>query len=175
MNKIEQIDEDLLKVNPFSFSLKIPVTEIMKSGEFKKVEDEELSEGVILNATYYVERTQSTKIYHCENCKQMIYDLSPKAQRMYLYVLYNLKRGKDWIQINKENYMTKNNITAKNTVNDAIKELTRFGFIAPTVEYKSAYWINPTLFFSGNRLNKFPSNKEVKQSFFSSEVKSFKR
>lgn len=170
MTKLEQIDESHLKVNPFSYTFKVPVNEIIKSDEFEKVEDEEFSEGLILNKTYYAERMQSTKIYYCVDCKEGIYNLSDKAQRMYLYILYNLKRGKDWIQINREYYMSKNNVKSINTFNGALKELVSEGFIATTA-YKSVFWINPNLFFSGNRLAKFPNAIEVKQEIRDYQMK----
>lgn len=169
MKELEKIDEKLLNVNPFSFSLKIAVTEVLKSGEFEKVESEELSEGVFLNKSYYIERLQSTKIYYCPECKDRIYGLSDKAQRMYLYILYNINRGKDWIQINKENYKTRNKIKSDTTVNEALKELMTEGFISATI-YKSAFWINPTLFYSGNRLKKYPTTVDVKQTIYSNDL-----
>lgn len=171
MNKVEKIDESQLRANPFSFTLELQVTEVIQSGEFEKVQDEELTEGVILNKSYMAERTQSTKIYYCEDCRHRVFELSDKAQRLFLYILYSLKRGKDWIQINKENYKSKNGIKSDTTVNEAIKELVTNSFIQPTVVFKTAYWINPLYFFSGNRLKKYANNVKVKASLLERDGK----
>lgn len=156
MTKLEQFDEQELSANPFSFSMKLPVTEVISNLNYTK----DPEDGVIYNKSFFIESTQSIKIYYCEECKDIVYNLTSAAQRMYLYILYNLKQGKDYIQLNQEHYMKKNDITSVNTFKKAILELIRYGFITNT-HYKSIYYINPNMFFSGNRLKKFPKNMEV--------------
>ena len=157
MNKIEQFDESLLISNPFSYGTYIPVTEIVSNMDFK-IDPED---GIVYNKTFYLENIKSTKIYHCDSCKDIIYNLSGAAQRLYLYIIYNIKEGKDYIQINQEHFQKKNNVKSLNTYKVALKELLRYAFIAST-EFKSVFWINPNLFFSGNRLKKFPGSiKEI--------------
>lgn len=156
MNKLEEFDESRLIKNPFEFTLKIPVTQIYSDTDLTLDE-----EGFYINKKIYLERTPSVKLYYCEDCKDMIYNLTVKGKTLFLYILYNLKKNKDYIQINQEHYMKKNSINSINTYKESIKELQRYNFIVAT-EYKTVFWTNPNLFFSGNRLTKYPNNIEVK-------------
>ncbi len=160
MNKLEQFDEKVLITNPFTYTLSLAVTEVISNINYKK----DPEDGLIVNASFYQEKVSSTRIYHCEDCKAFVYNLSDKAQRLYLFILYNIKTGKDYIQINDESYMAKNSIKSINTFRGARDELIRYNFILPTV-YKSVFWINPNMFFNGNRLKKYPKNIEVKQTW----------
>ena len=156
MTKLEEFDEKNLIKNPFEFTLQIPVTELISNIEYIK----DMEEGIIVPKGIVLERTKSIKLYYCEDCKDFVANLSDKAQRLYLHILYNLLHGKDWIQINSEYYMKKNGISSINTFKNAIKELMRYSFISPT-EYKTVFWINPNLFFAGNRLKKYPNNIKI--------------
>lgn len=158
MTKLETFDEEVLITNPFSYTLSLPVTEVISDLHYKK----DPEDGLILNSSFYQEKINSVRIYHCEGSKQAVYNLSGCAQRLYLFILYNLKAGKDWFQINQEHYMSQNGIKSATTFKEARGELIRYNFIIPTI-YKSVVWINPNLFFSGNRLKKYPSKIEVKQ------------
>jgi len=153
MNKLEVYDEKNLIKNPFEYSLQIPVTSMYSSNSLTK----NMEDGVVVHKEILLEQTQSVKIYYCSDCKQYVANLSDKAQRLYLHILYTLKPNKDYIQINSEYYMKSNNIKSINTFKEALKELIRYNFIAPT-EYKTVFWINPYLYFAGNRLTKYPNN-----------------
>ena len=156
MTKLPVFDESKLLVNPYQYTLELPVTQIVSGIKFKK----DASDGVIVNDTFVIEKIPSIKLYKCTSCKSFIYGLSDRAQRLYLYIVYNLEANKDYIQINEENYMNKNGIKSVNTLKEAQKELLRYSFISPT-EFKSVYLINPNLFFNGNRLKKYARNIKI--------------
>jgi len=159
--KLEQYDESKLVNNPFTYSLTIPAT-LMTSDTFKLLPPElQGEEGVFVKSTFYVEQTQSVRMYYCTGCKSMVYNLSDKAQRLYIYILYNLERKKDFVQINRDDYMTKNNVKSNTTYLAAVEELIRYGFIGNTM-YKTVYWTNPFLFSSSDRLAKYPDKIEQK-------------
>lgn len=159
--KLEVYDESKLVNNPFTYSLVIPTTKIV-SDKFKYLPaDVYGQDGVFMKDTFHIEKTQSARIYYCPGCKAMVYNLSDRAQRLYLYILYNLIRKKDYIQINKEDYMNKNGVKSNTTYLAALEELIRYGFIGNTM-YKTVYWTNPFLFSSSDRISKYPDNIEVK-------------
>lgn len=153
---LEEFDETKLVNNPFSYSLVVPVTKMYddKLYEYHPPESEG-EEGVYINASFYMEQMQHTKLYYCPGCIAMVYNLSDKAQRLFLYILYHLRRKKDYMQINKDDYMRKNNIKSNTTYLAAVEELITYGFIGNTM-YKTVYWINPILFSSGDRMAKYP-------------------
>ena len=159
MRKQQNIDETMMAVNPFSYSLRVNVTEltevIIRKELFSTAQTKETR---ITNIEY----DSYTKIYYHAGIKDMIYKLSPQAKSVYLFILYNLDSGKDWIQLNRQWYMTKNEVKSINTFKEAIKELCRYCFILQNVDYNDVYWINSQLFFQGNRITKYTNNIVVK-------------
>jgi hypothetical protein len=161
MKKLQEIDPSKLLLNPFVNDLYIEASRLTDSKKF--IPDPVTGE--LLPATALVEKRQSAKIFYCTDCKQIIYNLSPGAKSLYIFVLYNLTTNQDWIQLNSQSYMTKNSVKSINTFKDAVKELCRYGFLGTTPEYKDVYWINPKMFFSGNRITKYASRVIIKGEF----------
>lgn len=158
MKKLIVVDESRMKVNPFTASLKIPVSKIVDGKQWRSDLD-----GVMHPVEYLWEREQSTKIYYSKDCRKLVYNLSPAGKSLYLFVLYNLETNQDHIVLNKDNYMKKNDIKSINTYKKAVSELWDNGFITPSSAYpKDVFWINPNLFFNGNRISKYPDNLEIK-------------
>ena len=59
--------------------------------------------------------------------------------------------------------MKTTNTKTLNTVRAGINELWKKNFIAPTAgRPKDVFWINPTLFFSGSRIEKYKDKLEIK-------------
>ena len=164
MNKRPEIDDKKIGINPFLGTLRIEVTKVVGGGTFVPVRDEDTNTTVMLPAESIMERQQNTKLYHCTGCKDIIYNLSPGAKSLFLYITYNLDAGKDYIWINTEHYMNKNNVKSINTVKTAIEELVRYVLIANS-GVKGVYWINSRLYFSGNRITKYPNNVMVKNTW----------
>jgi len=161
--KLEEYDETKLVNNPFSYSLSIPVVKMMDDKKFEFHPPEiEGEDGTWLRASFYAEQMQSTKLYYCPGCKLLIYSLSDKAQRLFLYILYHLQRKRDYMQLNKQDYMAKNNVKSNTTYLAAVDELITAGFIANT-QYKTVYWVNPILFSSGDRIAKYPDRLNEKR------------
>lgn len=161
--KLEQYDETKLINNPFTYSLVIPATKML-SDSFKLLPAEmEGEQGTLIRNSFLIEKTQSVRMYYCSGCKAMVYNLSDKAQRLYIYILYNLERKKDFVQINRDDYMSKNNVKSNTTYLAAIEELIRYGFIGNTI-YKTVYWTNPFLFSSSDRIAMYPERVEEKSN-----------
>ena len=71
--------------------------------------------------------------------------------------MYRIKRNQDYIKIDKTAYLKENNINSINTYKAAIKELQINLIICPTI-IKDHYFINPCIFFAGNRIKNYPEN-----------------
>lgn len=155
MNKVPEINEKLLTENPYKTSLAIPVRKVISNIEFA-----ENTEGVLVNKVFYSEVTKKVEVYIHENSRSNVENLSDKAQRLYLHLLYTIDRDCEWNYINKEFYMKKNGIKSLTTVKNAINELHRYGFIQPA-PVKGVYWINPYRFFAGSRIKHFKDNLKV--------------
>ena len=160
MKKQQVIDESKLVLNPFVNNLQIEATKMTDLNKY--VID---SNGEPQPVSTLIEKRQNVKLFYCTACKDMVYNLSPGAKSLYLFVLYNLESGQDWIQINTQWYMSKNSIKSINTYKEAVKELCRYMFLNQTADYKDVYWINPMLFFSGNRIAKYPEKVIIKGEF----------
>lgn len=155
MNKLPKYNESELGGNPFAQKLQIPVTPVVSSKDL--VADDE---GVIVNKTFYIEKTAKVELYIHECARDNIAKLSDKAQRLFLHILYTLNRSKDHYQFNKEHYMKQNNIKSHTTVSNAIQELVRYEYICKSCK-QTVYWINPYRFFPGSRLLKYPNRKVI--------------
>lgn len=160
MTKPEVCDPERLLNNPFQYSLEIPVTVIISNTEYVK----DPADGIIINKKIFLERTPVVKIYTSKETEQFVYNLSDRAQRLYLHILYNLNAAVDYIQINRRTYMDEQKIKSVNTYKAAEKELIRYNFILHT-EYKTVFWINPNLFFAGSRIQKYPNNLKIIQKW----------
>lgn len=157
MKKLEVIDPDKMLRNPFSVPLKIETTRITDSKKY--IPD---ADGVMHPVEFLIERQQSARLYYYAGAKDEVYNLSVSAKAMLLYVLYNLESGRDYVRMNQQNYMIKNEVKSVNTYKAALKELCRYCFLSQSVDYKDVYWINPMRFFSGSRIEKYPDNVIVK-------------
>jgi hypothetical protein len=155
MKKAPEIDENKIGVNPFVQTLQIPVTKIVSSNDL--IQD---AEGTIVNKTLYREKTQKIEIYYHECAGDNIANLSDKAQRLLLHIMYTLKPNKDYYWLNKQHYMNRNKIRSLTTVSNALNELIRYQYLVKTC-VTGWVWINPYRFFPGSRLMKYPDNKKI--------------
>lgn len=159
MNKLPLFDETKLLKNPFSYSLKIEVTRCIDTGKFAADK-----EGIMHPVSTLIERQSATKIFHVAGIAEMVGNLSDTAMRLYMYIIHSLDAGKDFIRINPEHYQKKNRVKDGRTYKSATKELIRYNFIVNT-EFDNVYWINPNLFFCGNRILKYPESIEIKSEW----------
>lgn len=156
MKPLPKIDIAKIGTNPFLVQLVIPVTKIVSSDDL--VENEE---GAVVNKVLYQEQTQKIEIYYHECAGDNIANLSDKAQRLLLHILYTLKRNQDYYQLNKEHYMKRNKIRSMTTVSNAVNELIRYQYLVRSAQV-GVYWINPYRFYPGSRISKYPNNIQIK-------------
>lgn len=147
-----------LGVNPYRGAIKIRVTEVLSQTEFTKDND-----GELCKKRYYIEKDKSSKLYKVAGLPELTDRMTPKAQRLFLYMLVRIETNKEYFSLNTKHYMRTNGVKSMRTVNDAIKELLHNNIIiATSVRY--VFFVNPTVMFSGDRLKHFPDNIEVVNS-----------
>ncbi len=103
-------------------------------------------------ATRFVERDRKITLYKVENIKTLIASLTPIATKLYLYVVFSLTEGCDYIELQPMS-LYKELKVSKNTLYKAIEELETYSIIAK--KRNGEFWINPFLFFNGNRIDYF--------------------
>lgn len=94
--------------------------------------------------------------------KQLIRTLSPTASNMFNYIITEILTGEDCIRIDRKRYKEATNIKSDTTITSALKELIDKAVISKTSE-KDLYWINPDIFFTGNRINKYRDSAIINQ------------
>ena len=164
MNKQKKFDETTLAINPFTINFQIPVTKVISDITYELSNEDDDGDGVLLNKAFYVEKVKKTSIYHTESMKDNTVGLSGGALRLFTWIYLSIKPNKDYININKKLYMTKANIKSVNTYKKAVEDLIRYSYITGT-QYPNVYFINPNMFFSGNRLKKFPQCISIKNTW----------
>lgn len=157
MKKKPDIEKVKLLNNPFCQGLVINVTKKWDSD--KKVYDE----GILIDSNYLLEKKLKTSVYRDKDYKKLILGLSNSGIRVYTYIIYSLDRNEDYIWLDKQNLCRDLSMKSINTLNSGLEELMINKIIVPTGIYKDVYWINPDIFFCGNRVNKYPKNIKVVQ------------
>lgn len=156
MNKYKKpkFDEGSLGKNPFVSSLVIRVNKIAYKGQYRKDGDD------LVPVYSNVETEPYCKVYISPERRQLMNGLTKGGKGLLLWVLYEVDRNKDYLWLNKKRYMEENEINSINTYRSAIDELVRYGWLCKSV-VSDVFWINPSLFFGGNRVTKYPSKIEI--------------
>ena len=138
-----------LGINPCRNNLKIPVAYLEFKDSFQVDE-----QGDWLNTKKRVDNSPNCKLYTSSLNRKLVSKLSPCGKELYLWIMYEIEVGKEALWINRDRYLEENE-TSINTYKKAIEELIKNAIIAYTV-VKDVYWINPSYFFSGDRLKMYP-------------------
>lgn len=150
------IDEKKFLVNPFSYTLDIPV---VKSDDLSRfIKD---SDGDLVWAENTFEYDKSVKVYVSSSRRKVMNQLSPNACKLLGWVEQELDYNKDYFWLNKARYMKETGV-AYNTYKKSVGELQQYGFISLSV-VNDVFWINPHFFFFGNRVSKYPKSVKIKQ------------
>lgn len=140
--------------NPFIVDLNIPL--IPKSHSFVSkdqaiinINTGEVKEEVLLTGKRkYVDGEHFVKLFVKE--MEVLFDLSTAAQKVFTYMLSKIDY-KDLLHFDIDQCVKATGYRTKSTIFKAIAELCMHKFIAKT-KYQYVYWINPKLFFKGDRL-----------------------
>ena len=157
--KVPPIDENRLKSNPFTESLKVYVNERIDT--VATVKDEDGKEAPMVCP---MEWTKSTKVFHNKDAGDEALSLSSGALRMYVYIIHKMESAQDWLRIMPENYAIKSDRGSINSYKRAVNELIDKKYICLS-PFKYTYYINPYRIFCGSRIQKYPNNLHVKGKF----------
>jgi len=142
------------KSNPFLESLRIPL--VPKSNMFVKRDEAivnlstgDLQEDVILTGKRkYVDGEHFVKIFVKE--MQILFDLTRAAQKVFTYMLSKVEYD-DRFLFDIEECKASLKYKSESQIFIGVKELMLNKFIAKT-SWTNVYWINPKLFYKGDRL-----------------------
>lgn len=158
MSKKPKIDESRLdKANPFISNLSIPVRRVVKS-EYKKDANGEFA---LKDNDIDMEYTPFARVFTTSENRMRLIPLSARSKELLFWIMYEMKSGKDWLWLNKDRYMDESGIGSYNTYHAAVCELMDHRFIARS-SIRDVYFIDPSLFYKGNRIEDYPENTFIK-------------
>lgn len=99
-----------------------------------------------------------TKLFH--DTGDLVRRLSPSGLKIYLYIAMKLKINWDTIFLNPPDVCDWCNF-GKTSFHQALNELQANRIIARRLGSHLEYWINPNIFYNGDRLKLFNRNKQI--------------
>lgn len=158
------IDVEKMTLNPLvGTDFKVLVRKITRPHEFKLDGDDTVPVEIELECQEY------TKLYKGADIRKVVSNLREPAKRLFLWIAYEIESGKDYLWINKAQYMKDVGVTSVNTYKSGLEELIRYTLICES-SIRGVYWINPRFIFCGSRINKYKVNvEEYKQKRKSNE------
>lgn len=170
-SKYKRLHQDLnefesLKNPLINLGFVIPVTRAGFTGRFYKPDEE----GLILPKYTDLEREEYTKLYKQTDLRKVVSNMSDRAKSLFLWLLFEVEAGKDYLWLNYQRYMDENHISSLTTYKAALKELLMNNIICKSHK-RTIYWINPRAFFCGSRPNKYPGHVKIVQEISPKEPK----
>lgn len=160
----EDFNESVLGINPLSVKLEIPVRFVNRKRKMYSVDENSadvISAGGELNTSYMIESYNPIKLFCSKESRAITLGLSYRALQMMLWIGYRLNSAKDYAVINKDEFMKEVDVS-RPTMTAALTELVRKQVIGVTM-YENIFWINPSVFYKGSRMVKFPSKTVIKR------------
>lgn len=152
-------DSDL-GVNLYEVHLFVPVARAISANAFSPVEDRESGSSVLLPAMHFVEQEKSVRVFVNSDKRKVICGLSDRACKLFLWIGYSLKPGDKSVWVNKKLAAKDCGFRDTRVVNGLLGDLHKANIICPTA-VDGVYWINPSIFFNGNRIKHFPAAVKV--------------
>jgi hypothetical protein len=146
-------DADKFKSNPFKDTLNVILTLKNKS---------EGTDSIIINPSTgeYQGVNVLSRPHTCDNEKFVKlfvnkisewFEFSSKAQKIFMYVMQQMKPNIDEVYLVPDDMIDKLDIKSRTTIYDAIAELVSVQALARSFE-PNCYYINPSYFFNGDRV-----------------------
>lgn len=101
-----------------------------------------------------------TRLYKSAVVRRLIMGMDRTTVKLFNFIAYSVRSGRDYILIDRETFMTECNISSKNTYLRATKELHMKKVILPT-PHVDLFLINPVVIFCGSRVRKWPDKVNV--------------
>jgi len=153
-----------MNINPFTTSnrLSIVAQKLTDNASYAYNSDQDKTDNILLHKEYLADKDRITKIVNHSKNRIKIAALTNNAKSLLLHIIFKAQPGSDIVDLKPKSYMAENRIKSLNTYKAAIKELTNIA-IYPT-STKNQYFINPNIFFCGNRIKLFPNNVKISKS-----------
>lgn len=145
------MDRSRMGVNPFEGVLSIPSSNVVMSGQYR-VDGSDLLQNELT-----MDRQMKTSVFISSNLRKSAMCLTPSAMKLFVWILYELEYGCDYLWINKDRFLDESSVSL-NSYKGSVEILCRYGYIHPVVNTKDVYWINPSIAFNGSRVKSFPKN-----------------
>lgn len=124
--------------------------------------DGQMTPGIELTKKGIIDRSNKVSIFMTPQNRKIYMMLSDPAHKLTRYIEGIIRHNNDIVKINTTKFMGEAFIKSRTTAYKAIEELCRYGFITK-YHKQSYYWINPFMFFNGNRLVKYPNNVYINE------------
>lgn len=173
--KLKAHETDRLGSNPFMKKYKIPVTPsfdryISLNDPKRFVRTVYAANKEDINAIEndqfmpFLLESKFLRVYleHNQGLRQKLFSLKPTAHSLFLWILFHLEYGKDYILLNRQDLTNKLHLKSKDTFYNARNELIENGIIQKT-KVNDYYWINAQMFFVGNRPSYYPEQTFSKE------------
>jgi hypothetical protein len=147
-------DVGSLGSNPFLNNLEIVVNKLMVKGQYRRDGD------VLVGNEVDFDKQQSTRIFISPVNRKIAMGLNYSELRLFVWLSYEVNQNKDYLWINVKRFLEESEMSI-NSYKSAFDKLCRYCYIYPIVGLKDVVWVNPAIFFNGNRVKCFPSNVKV--------------
>lgn len=155
--------KEKLGKNPFEDSLLILASNVSEDKILHETKD--MTENFLVNVSetrkfnWVLERQSYVKLFRSPDTRKRIASLKGNSNKLLFWIMQEILAPNDYLTINIDRCKEECGIN-HNTYCSCIEELVHAGFIARTY-HKKVYWINPQIFFSGNRIKKYKDNVVV--------------
>lgn len=146
-------------MNPFLINYELKIIEVYAEEKFANTED--VIEGVIMKykketTVFQIEAQGKTSVYNIPYIENILFkNLSNSGRDLLLYVIYNLKKNEDFINLKLEK-VCKECCFSRPTALKGLKDLQDNAILYK--KSQSEYWVNPHYIFNGNRINYLQKN-----------------
>lgn len=155
MEKDDETVTDIRDINPFVIGLRLSdATDLrkIKNTNYKLIDGnskEVLDDNIVLAEERISDKTVFVKTY--EEGAKAAYGMSKGAHDILEYIiLRKLKFNNDVFDFAIDDYVSETDVS-RSTTYTAINELQTKGIIAKRVKYPNTYYINPTMYYKGER------------------------
>ena len=145
-----------LGLNPFLNSLEIVVNKFSPDNQYTY----DKTSGVTVRSEIDFDRQQSTRLYISRVFRLNAMKLNYSELRLFIWISYEMEQNKDYLWINVKRFLEESGMVL-NTYKSSVIGLCKKGYIYEVADIKDVYWVNPSVFFNGNRVRQFPDNVVV--------------
>lgn len=110
---------------------------------------------LLIGAAILLEGEEYAKIFTTAANRKLLSKLSPRGVHLLMWLIHKVIKKCDLIHIDRHAYMKEADISRQETYMHAIADLVMAKILYRYPLYSDLYFINPQVFFKGNRLLKY--------------------